>query len=68
MKKLLDKTLTSIESKTWIKYQHIKDPKIIFTACILITSGEPREIIQELEDGNDLTEDEDFDFNSDSVG
>ena len=68
MKKLLDKTLTSIESKTWIKYQHIKDPKIIFTACILITSGEPREIIQELEDGNDLTEDEDSDFESDSEG
>ena len=56
------------EFKAWIKYQHIKDPETIFTACILTSSGKPREIIQELEDVNDLTEDGDSDFECDSEG
>lgn len=67
-KQNLDINSWANELKAWIKYQHIKDPETIFTACILTASGEPREIIQELEDGNDLTEDEDSDFDSDSEG
>jgi len=51
------------ELKLWIKYQNVVDPETIFTACILTSVGEPREVIQELEidkDSSDTEDDEDY--------
>lgn len=47
------------ELKLWIKYQHINNPEVIFTACILTSSGEPRELIQEMENGLEFGNEED---------
>jgi len=47
-KKNLDIKSWKSDLKLWIKYQHITDQEIIFTACILTSSGETREIIQDL--------------------
>ena len=47
-KKNLDIKSWKSDLKLWIKYQHITDPETIFTACILTSSGETREIIQDL--------------------
>ncbi|ORX76422.1 hypothetical protein BCR32DRAFT_284189 [Anaeromyces robustus] len=33
----------------WINLQQVDNPRKIFTACVLTTKGEPRKIIQELE-------------------
>ena len=37
------------EIELWIQLQNITDPKTIFVACLLTSTGEPRQIIQELE-------------------
>jgi len=65
-KQNLDIKTWASELKTWIKYQHVTDPETIFIACILTSAGEPREIIQELENYDSFSEDEDSDFDSDS--
>ena len=51
------------ELKLWIKYQHIVDPEIIFTACILTSTGETREIIQDMENDDVSSDDEDEEDN-----
>eukprot|EP00833_Pecoramyces_ruminatium_P016799 jgi/Orpsp1_1/1190831/evm.model.d7180000081504.1 len=51
--------------KLWMKLQKIEDPEIIYTACILTSSGQIREIIEELEEGND-SENEDSDDEEES--
>jgi len=57
-KKNLDIKSWASELKLWIRHQHVTDPETIFTACILTSSGETREIIQELEDGLTFNNDE----------
>ena len=52
------------ELKLWIKYQHIVDPEVIFTACILTSTGETREIIQDMENDDDSSDDEDKEDNN----
>eukprot|EP00833_Pecoramyces_ruminatium_P007148 jgi/Orpsp1_1/1181180/evm.model.c7180000076197.1 len=54
-KKNLDIKSWKSDLNLWIKYQHIKDPETIFTACILTSSGEIREIIQDLYYDNSFT-------------
>eukprot|EP00833_Pecoramyces_ruminatium_P016055 jgi/Orpsp1_1/1190087/evm.model.d7180000076501.1 len=54
-KKNLDIKSWKSDLNLWIKYQHIKDPETIFTACILTSSGEIREIIQDLYYENSFT-------------
>lgn len=36
------------EIRLWIKLEEVTDPKKIFTACLLTSTGEPREVIQDL--------------------
>jgi len=36
------------EIRLWIKLEEVTDPKTIFTACLLTSTGEPREVIQDL--------------------
>jgi len=44
----LDVKSWSSDLKLWIDLQKIQDKKIIYTACVLTSTGEPRQIIQEL--------------------
>ena len=60
----LDIKTWASELKVWIRLQNIKDAELIFTACLLTSSGEPREIIEEMEKGSFLSEDEDSDSES----
>ncbi len=65
-KENLDIKSWSSELKYWIKYQHVTDPETIFTACIITTSGQVREVIQELEEGNDYVFDDDSEEEEDN--
>ena len=53
------------ELRLWIRYQHVVDPETIFIACILTSTGETREIIQDMEKENIFSDDDD-DEDSDS--
>ncbi len=57
----LDVKSWASELRLWIKYQNINDPETIFTACILTSTGEVREIIQDMENNNDFSDDDDDD-------
>jgi len=57
-KKNLDIKSWKSELKLWIRYQNITDPEIIYIACILTSSGEVREIIQDLKDRNSFINDD----------
>lgn len=57
-KENLDIKSWASELKLWIKFQHIQDPQTIFTACILTSTGEVREIIQNMEEQDSDSEDE----------
>ena len=46
------------ELNLWIKFQHITDPETIYTACILTSIGQTREIIEELANGNHCDDDD----------
>ena len=62
------KSLAS-ELKLQIRYQQVVDPEIIFITCILISTGEIREIIQDMENDNifsDYDNDEDNNIGDDS--
>ena len=50
------------EIRLWIKYQGITDKETIFNACILTSTGEPREVIQDLVEEESDTEDEDHEI------
>ena len=57
-KEHLDIKSWASELKLWIKLQNVRDPQTIFTACILTSTGEVREVIQNLEDQDNDSEDE----------
>ena len=48
----------------WIDLEEVNNPKKIFIACVLTSKGEPRKIIQELENKNDDDSDSDSDDDS----
>jgi len=49
-KENLDVKTGKSDLELWIKHEHIEDSKIIFYACVLISIGETRKVIQELMD------------------
>jgi len=49
-KENLDVKTGKSDLELWIKLEHIEDSKIIFYACVLISIGETRKVIQELMD------------------
>ncbi len=56
----LDTKAWKSDIKLWIDFQNVRDPEIIYTACVLTSSGETREIIQDLRSGDNFgTEDTD---------
>ena len=63
-KENLDIKSWASELKLWIKYQNVVDPETIFTACILTSTGETREIIQDMEIDNDSSDDDDEEDNN----
>jgi len=57
------------EIRLWIKLEEVTDSKTIFTTCLLTSTGEPREVIQDLIDSyitNSESESEDEEEESDS--
>ena len=57
------------EIQLWIEIEDVTDPKTIFTACLLTSTGEPREVIQDLIDNYNTdseSESEDEEEESDS--
>ena len=60
----LDVNTWKSDLEVWIKYQQISDPKTIFMACILTTSGQPRSVIQEMETTNEENSDSEDDSDS----
>jgi len=54
----LDVKSWASDLKLWIHYQHISDPELIFTACILTSTGETREVIQSLEESKHTPDNE----------
>ena len=67
----LDVNSWESDLKVWIKYQKVTDPEDIFTASVLTSCGEPRKIIQDLEENNyeddsDIEEDSDSDSDEES--
>jgi len=59
----LDVSTWRSELKLWIEIERVTDPKKIFWACVLTTAGEPRRIIQSLE--NSAMEDSEVEEDSD---
>jgi len=57
-KENLDIKSWSSELHLWKKCQHITDPETIFMACLLTSIGEPRQVIQDLEDLSAESEEE----------
>jgi len=49
-KEILDIKSWESEIQLWIKLEEVTDPKTIFTACLLTSTGELREVIQNLID------------------
>eukprot|EP00833_Pecoramyces_ruminatium_P013844 jgi/Orpsp1_1/1187876/evm.model.d7180000060854.1 len=64
-KEHLDIKSWASDIQLWIDLQKIKDPKKIYLGCVLTSSGEPRQIIQDLKD-NKTEEEEVEDEQSDS--
>ena len=64
-KEHLDIRSWASDLKFWIRYQHVDDPETIFTACILTSTGEPREVIQNMEYGKNFSDDDDDDDDDD---
>ena len=64
-KEHLDIRSWASDLKFWIRYQHGDDPETIFTACILTSTGEPREVIQNMEYGENYSDDDDDDDDDD---
>ena len=65
-KENLDVKTGKSDLELWIKHEHIEDSKIIFYACVLISIGETRKVIQELMDNNDKDNDsDDCDYDDD---
>ncbi len=62
-KENLDTKSWASEIKLWIKLQQVVDPRKIFYACVLTSTGEVREIIQDLEDNANEDDEEDIDNN-----
>jgi len=57
------------EIRLWIKLEEVTDSKTIFTSCLLTSTGEPREVIQDLIDSyitDSESESEDEEEESDS--
>jgi len=52
------------ELKLWIRYQQVVDPETIFIACILTSTGEIREIIQDMENDNIFSDDDNDEDNN----
>jgi len=60
----LDTKSWKSELNLWIRLQHITDLETIYTACILTSSGQTREIIEDLENRTNL-ENENFEESDD---
>eukprot|EP00833_Pecoramyces_ruminatium_P018636 jgi/Orpsp1_1/1192668/evm.model.d7180000095092.1 len=68
-KENLDIKSWASELQLWMQLQDESDPQKIFLACVLTSTGEPRRIIQDLQENNSNDEeeiDDDNEENSDS--